>query len=184
MRRPLWVLLAVLLAIPALSLAQYESEEYSKIEIKGGVHRPSGSAVRDEASMWPEIGIDYVLRFNEVRQPQDVISLTYTGASRNLMDAKLMGMEYMRYWSKSTIPDRGVYYGAGAGLFITKAKLDETFLRPAVDESGIKPGLSVMGGYHLSEFWFAEVRYTLMGNLAEDVNLGGLSVFVGAKRFL
>lgn len=184
MRKALWVLLAVLLAIPALSLAQYDSDEVSKIEIKGGVHRPSGSAVRDEASMWPEFGIDYVLRFDELKEPKDVVSVTYTGASRNLMDAKLMGLQYMRYFSKSPVPDKGIYYGGGAGVFLTKIRLDETFFRPAVDESGFKLGLTLMGGYHLSEFWFAEVRYTLMGNLAEDVNLGGLSVFLGAKRFL
>ena len=184
MRRALWVFLAILIIIPIVSSAQYDESNASKITIRGGVHRPSGSAMRDEAALWPEIGIDYILRYDEAQKPKEGVSAVYTSVSKNLMDAKLMGLEYMRYWSKSPIPDKGVYLGAGAGVFSAKAKLDEKFFRPAVDKSGTKLGFTLLGGYHLGEYWLVEIRYTKLKALAEDVDPSGLSLFIGAKRIL
>lgn len=184
MRKPLWVLLAVLLAIPAVSYAQYNEEQPAKINLRGGLRQPAGSRMKDQASNWPEFGIDYVIRFDETQKPQDVVSVLYTGASKNLMDAKLMGLQYMRYFSDSPEPDKGLYYGAGSGVFLSKARIDETFLRPAVDESETQFGLSAVVGYHFGPYWFAEVRYNKLPELADGVDLSGLSVFLGAKRFL
>ena len=188
MRRALWVFLAVLIIIPIVSSAQYDEGNTSKIIIRGGVHRPSGSAMKYEAALWPEIGIDYILRYDKAQKPKEGVSAVYTSVSKNLMDAKLMGLEYMRYWSKSPIPDKGVYFGAGAGVFSAKAKLDVNFDRwvhqPEVIKSGTKLGLSVLAGYHLGEFWLVEIRYTKLRALAEDVDPSGLSLFVGAKRIL
>ena len=184
MRKPLWITLVVLLAIPVVSLAQYNEQGPSKINVRGGMHQPAGSRLKDESPLWVDFGVDYVLAFDEAQSPQDVASLSYTGSSKNLLQAKLLGLQFMRYWSSSTEPDKGFYYGAGAGVYLAAVKLDEAFPTPAVDESKVQAGLTVMGGYHLSPYWFAEVRYTKMEELAEGVDLSGLSVFVGVKRFL
>ncbi|HET6456527.1 MAG TPA: hypothetical protein VFI02_19145 [Armatimonadota bacterium] len=185
MRRPLWTLLVVLLAIPTLSRAQYGGDEgFPKLQIRGGVHQPSGSRARDQSSLWPELGIDYVLSFDENEHPTDVVSVAYTASSKNLMDATLTGLEYMRYWSGASEGTRGFYYGAGTGVFLEKVKVDEAFPSPGVDESGVKPGLTLVGGYSFGDYWFAEVRYIKLEELAPDVDISGLSFFIGARRLL
>lgn len=185
MRRPLWTLLVVLLAIPTLSRAQYGGDEgFPKLQIRGGIHQPAGSVLRDQSSLWPELGIDYVLSFDENEHPTDVASITYTGASKNAMDAKLIGLQYMRYWREPSEKTKGFYYGAGTGVFMENVKVRESFDRPAVDESGFKPALTVVGGYDFGQYWFAEVRYIKLEELAPDVDISGLSFFIGARRVL
>ena len=185
MRRPLWSLLVVLLAIPTLSRAQYGGDEgFPKLQIRGGVHQPAGSVLRDQASSWPELGIDYILGFDAAEHPTDVASVTYAGASKNAMDAKLIGLQYMRYWREPSQETRGFYYGAGTGVFMENVKVGESFDRPAVNESAFKPALTVVGGFDFGQYWFAEVRYTKLEALASGVDLSGLSFFIGARRVL
>jgi len=183
MRKPLLAVLAVVLTFPAVSFAQYNEESPAKIGIRGGVRQPAGSRVTDQASKWPEIGVDYVLHF-EADKPQDVASLMYTATNKNLITAKLLGLEYMRQWSLSDVPDKGFFYGLGAGAYLSSVEIVETFLTPRVDESDMQFGLSMMAGYHLGRYWFVEVRYSKLPELAKDVDLSGLSVSIGIKRFL
>ena len=184
MRKPLWVLLAVLLAIPAASLAQYNEEVPAKMALRGGIYQPAGSAMRDQSSAWPAFGVDYVLAFDEAQKPEYAVALSYTGATKDLLNAKIIGLQYTKYWSNSPEPDKGLYYGMGPGVYSEKVDLAEEFSRPAIHESKTQVGFNVLGGYHLSPYWFVEVRYTKLGKLATGIDFSGFSVYLGVKRFL
>lgn len=190
MRRPLWLCLLVVplvLAVASSCLAQYEDEKPNRLAFKVGLHRPSGSVLRDRGdSFWKVVGADYHLKLDENGEPLSAVSLEVSVADEDFFKGSLIGASYRRVWRKVRDPeaDKGFYYGAGAGVYRLK---EERFYNPSEfppntgSGSGMKLGFSILGGYDLGP-WFGELRYIKLGSMGSGLDFSGLTLYLGAKQ--
>ena len=187
MRKPLWVYaLVILLTLAAGSqaFAQYDEDRPSKLNIRFGVYRPSGSKLRAEGgSVWKTFGFDYTAQFDQLGRPRGQFSLESAAESKGRFKGRLTSVQYTRFLrKKSSSNSRGFYLGAGTGVFLASERLEGTWFEPPEKESGTKLGFSAVGGYDFNANWFAEVRYARIGELAPGVDFSGLSLVIGARQ--
>lgn len=190
MRRSLWLcLLLSVLVIGAGSqaIAQYEDQGGQKYAIFVGVFMPSGSMLRDEASIWKTFGASMNLKMDDLGRPHSTISLEHATTSADHLDARRTSITYMKLYRNHQKADvaRGVYYGVGAGIHLVMADIAaRPFIFPPVTaekKSGIQPGITVLGGYDFSEHFYAELRYTKMGELMTGVDFSGINLTIGTR---
>jgi hypothetical protein len=191
MRRLLWVyvLIVPLLVASLQASAQYGSEAGSKFALHAGAFRPSGELLRDKgSSIWKSFGLNYNITFDKLDRPEKFVSFDYASKDGGGFSGHSASVSYNQLWRSQTRTDevKGPYWGGGAGLYMVDAKADpNVYLFPPYfgqDESGMKLGLSIVGGYDLNENWYAEARYTKMGQLADDIDFSGLTIYVGTRR--
>ena len=196
MRRRLFSCAFILLTVVGISLpalAQYEEEEPSKLSIRVGIYRPTGSTLRSEGnSTWKMLCIGYSLKLDEKGRPKTYAELERTAVDEYRLDAQMTGLTYTKLWYKEdkevVNPEeeepkiRGFYYGIGAGVYIVKEELREVWGSPSESNSGTKLGVSLTAGYNFNPNWFAEIRYNQMGKLAEGVDFSGFGLFVGTNQ--
>lgn len=181
------LIMVLVAAAVSQALAQYEEDKPSKLSIKVGLYRPSGSALREQGgSTWKAFGVSYNLRLDEMGKPDTCASVEHGADKEDRFAAYTTAMSLMKVWHKKTASPRGPYFGAGAGVYLLKA--ENLVERPWPDppcwekQSGSKLGFSVLGGYNLSENWFAELRYFNMGKLGPDLNFSGIAVYIGTGQ--
>ncbi len=188
MRKPLWIYaLFVLLVVGAApqAFAQYDEDRPSKLNIRFGVYKPSGSKLRSEGgSMWKTFGFDYTVQFDQLGRPRGQFSLETAAESKGRFKGRLTSVQYTRYLHKTSRRPHGLYFGTGVGVFMASERLEATFFDPPEKVSGTKLGFSAVGGYDFNANWFAEVRYARIGKLAPDVDFSGLSLVIGARQLL
>jgi opacity protein-like surface antigen len=190
-RKSLWICIISLLfaVVPAWqALAQYEEDKASPLSFKIGVYRPSGEALREGSSLWKIFGINYDFKMDELGRPTKYIGLERAAATEGRFEGSLTSAQYCQMWRKGDKP-KGAYYGGGVGIFLASAKMqagfdpDNIVWQPEREDSGTKLGLAFIGGYDLSENWFAEIRYQMIGEVGPDANFSGLALFVGGRGF-
>ena len=136
--------------------------------------------------MWKAFGVSYNLRLDEMGKPDTCVSFERVAEKQDRFQGYSTAMSLMKVWHKKTASPRGPYFGAGAGVYLLKA--ESLVARPWPEssywekQSGSKFGFSVLGGYNLSENWFAELRYFNMGKLGPGVNYSGIAVYVGTGQ--
>ena len=187
MKRPLWMYaVAVLLIIAPASklLAQYEEDEPSRVSLKVGLYKPSGSRLREGKSVWKTLGVDYNVRFDEMGRAKDSISLESSSVNENRFEGSRASIQYSHLWRGKSSEARGFYFGGGPGIFRLSEKALVEMPGGLVLEkhSGTKLGFVLIGGYDFSESWYAECRYNKISELATDVDFGGLAFYIGIRR--
>lgn len=181
----IYAIAALALVVPAIHAVAQSSDDDAadnRLTAKIGMFRPSGSLLRSGSSLWKTFGVDYALKQDDQGNARTVVGFGYAATSGNRFKANDASLSYTRIWRKSSTATGGLYCGAGAGLHITREELTPAFLSPGSRESGMEPGLTFLAGYNLGENWFAEMRYTKVGELAKDVDFSGLTFSLGARR--
>jgi len=191
MNRLIWtcVLLVVLaIGVTAPALAQYGDEGGQKLAVSVGLYSPSGTTLRDGGgTMWKSVNIGYKMGSDSIGRPTSLVTLTYSGAKKNEFSGRRISLNYMRmfYANKSSEEAHGLYYGAGVGVNLVKEKIDgNEFVFPPIpseDNSGTQFGFNVVAGYDLSASIFVEMQYSLVSELAKNVNFSGLMLSIGTR---
>jgi opacity protein-like surface antigen len=191
MNRLIWtcVLLVVLaIGVTAPALAQYTDEGNQKLAVSVGLYSPSGTTLRDGGgSLWKSVSIGYKLGVDSIGRPTNIVALAYSAAKKDQFDGRRISLNYMRMFhaNKSSEEVRGLYYGAGVGVNLVKEKIaaDDYVFPPIAgeDKSGTQFGFNVVAGYDLSASFFVEVQYSLMSELAKNVNFSGLMLSIGTR---
>ena len=191
MNRLIWtcVLLVVLaIGVTAPALAQYADEGNQKLAVSIGLYSPSGTTLRDEGgTMWKSVNVGYKMGVDSIGRPTSIVSLGYSGAKKDRFDGRRISLNYMRMFhvNKSFDEVHGLYYGAGVGVNFVKEKIDANNYvfppRAGEDNSGTQFGFTGVLGYDLNASFFAEVQYSQMSKLAENVDFSGLTFFLGTR---
>lgn len=191
MRRSLWLcLLLSVLIVGAASqaFAQMGEDNTQKCSLYGGLYMPSGSVLRDMgSSVWKVVGLGLNLKQDQFGRPGGCINLEYMTDKQDFFSGSRMSLTYVKLYHKPVKEEHvhGPYYGIGGGVNFVSSKIAaRPFLFPPVvgsDESGIQPSVMLIGGYDLSENFYAEIRYTKMPQLSAGADFSGLMLSVGTR---
>ncbi len=172
----------LLLGVMPQASAQYGDEPPARYALQIGIYRPSGERLKSSlGSNWKLLGLQYGLSFDEFERPIAYATLTISSDESANFEADLVSVEYDRVWWTKKTEDDSAYFGGGVGLYLLEQKDRPIVFMNWTERSGTKLGFTGVFGYQLKQGYFAEVRYTRVGELAEGVDFSGLSLNIGAR---
>ena len=186
------LLVALAIAFSAAAFAQYDDQPGSKFSAFVGLYSPPTGALREGGSLWKSFGVGYSLQSDAAGRPTLYLSADYKGAQKNSFTGSCISLTAMKLFHSNPESEEatsGLYYGAGVSANLLDEKIDaQPFQIPPIDAdnaSGTAFGITAVGGYDFGSSFYAELRYSLMSkltsDLGEDVDFGGLAVFVGTR---
>ncbi len=160
-RRVVIALMVCMLAAPALpAAAQYDDEPVPKIGIKIGAFAPLGSEARENGkNLWRSLGAEYTLKADAIGRPTTLISGQALSTDNSKFEASMLGLQYEMRWYANPDSAGGLYYGAGVGYNLLKARVRDVTWESWSESSGGKLGMSAVAGYQFAEALSGELRY-------------------------
>jgi len=172
----------LVLATMAQGSAQYGDERAPRLALRIGIHRPSGDRLKSElGSNWKLLGLQYSLSSDELERPTAYAAVQISSDEGTDSEASLMSIQYERVWWARKSEGGSAYYGAGAGLYFLNQKDRPFAWMEWTERSGTKLGFTGLAGYEIKQGYFAEIRYSKIGKLAEGLDFSGLSLSIGAR---
>lgn len=172
---------AVALIAPA-AMAQYDSEQPSKLSLKVGLYRLTGSDDRAKAGKrWYTEEVLYNYKLNDRGLPVGQAGLgLYEGSGGS--DSSMIVVTASSLWWQEKEAGNLFYGGVGIGAYRMKHLGDQS----------VKAGVQLFGGYTFHDAYFAELRLTIVPSWTadsgfgyrEDINLSGWTAAIGIKRLL
>lgn len=142
--------------------------------LKLGSYIPTGSEARKAGgSGMLLLEADYTIQNLIDSNSQTVVSIGVTGRDDLYMIPFTVSQVFRD--RDNTIGGRGVYYGAGLGVYVVKLDLPDTS-----DETKNLLGGFLMAGLDLQQNLFAEVRYHYIANY-DKKNINGFQLTVGTR---
>lgn len=178
--RMLFILLAIILAVPFSAFAQYQSTNSSPVGLALSFYRPSGAELKSLESNWIGAELFYHAKFDEQERPRLTASIGWYSTTNNSTGT-----------SGRFVPirvDALKRFGEGESCWYAGYGLDcyfASYRRFGLSDDGTLFGFSLTGGREFGNGWFAEIRRDQVSKLDHsrwgDIDFSGWSINVGSR---
>lgn len=173
------------LVIVSQANAQYEADRPARFIIKIGVYTPHSSDLKDYlGSNWLTLSAAYVTKLDDSEKPSEMISMDMSRKDDQYFDGSIIGCQYIRTL-RPLSGSQKIYMSLGGGFFLLSEKQEEHFSEdygwmPERSYTGVQIGYTIAAGVDIGTNYLAEVRYTGVDELTDDLNFSGMSFYAGA----